>query len=85
MGSLREHHVGLLWLKLDVVQLRVKPARGQQFGVRAALDDRVIFHDENDVSLLNRCQVMGNNDRGLSLHQPAECLEYRLLGLRVQS
>jgi len=64
-------------LELTHVQMVVEPALGQQFLVRASLNDLPVVDDQDPVRLADRAQPVGDDETGSSFHQA----QHRLLDL----
>src|SRR4051794_21165976 len=60
-GALHRSRVGLL-PELGVVEPLVGAVGGQQFGVRALLDDAALFHDEDQVGVADRRQPVRDDE-----------------------
>ena len=58
--------------ELLVVEPRVDPSLGDQFGMRATLDDPATLVDEDPVGAQDRGQSVGDGDRRAALHQALE-------------
>src|SRR5881628_3397568 len=59
---------------LDARQPAIKPVRGQQLLMRAALDDLALAHDQNLIRLADRAQAMGDHKAGAVGHEPLQGL-----------
>ncbi len=53
--------------------------------MRPALGQLEILDHENDIRLLNGCQMVGNHYTGFAFHQAVQSLENYAFGLRVES
>src|SRR5882672_563740 len=73
----------ILITELIFIKMGVDAALREQLLVRAALDDAPVFEREDDVSLDDRFQVVGDDDDGLACGQAPERLEHELFGRRV--
>ena len=62
------------FLELGVIQRLIGAiVDGQQFLMRAFLNNPAIVNDDDFVSVLNGRQAMGNNKDGTVLHQVVDC------------
>src|SRR5688572_6330317 len=64
----------LLILVLQLVELVIQAALGQQFLMRSHLTHTSLVHHENLVALLNRREPVGDDDRSASLHETVDRL-----------
>jgi len=53
---------------MAAVQLGVNAALRQQLGMGTTLDDGTAIHDQDQVSVFDGGQAMGNNERGAAFH-----------------
>ena len=61
-------------------KVAVHAACRHQRVVRAALDDRGVLHDEDDVGAPNRVEVVGDDETGPAFHQPLERFDDGVFG-----
>jgi hypothetical protein len=55
--------------ELQPCQPCIEPARGDQRGVGALFDDAALIHHHDPVAGQNRCEPMGDHQRGAVAHQ----------------
>ena len=70
---------------LDAGQPRVKAVQGQQFGVRAALDDLTVPQYQDLIRLANGAQTMGDDEAGAVGHEAFQRLLDQLFRRRVHA
>src|SRR5690606_15414796 len=69
--------------ELALVEPRVSPTHREQLGVRAALDDPAVLHDEDRVRVTDRREAVGDHERGAALAQRGHRMLDEHLGARV--
>ena len=69
---LPKYGFGAFVLVLPNIQSAIIPAQGQQFLVRAALDDFAVFDHQNAVGILDGGQAVGNDDGRAPLDDPVD-------------
>src|SRR5205085_3277770 len=75
----------LLALELNLVEARVESAAREQLVVRAALDYRAVLDGVDAPRAHDGGEAVGDDDRGLALHQTAQGFEDQLLRFGVEA
>ncbi len=75
----------LLVLVLQLVELPVDAALGQQLLVRADLAHLALMHHDDLVGALHGTEAVGDDDRGAAFHHAAERIADAELGLGIDA